>query len=200
MSTTAAAATERSDVPERYRWDLTPVYPDWDAWERDFEAVSDAADVLAGLQGVLGGGAADLLRVTETLLDAHRRFDLVRLYASLRSDEDTRVGDHTERRGRASTLGVKLAEAGSWYEPELLELDDAVLEGLARGDAGAARLRALLRRHPAQPPAHPAAGAGGPAGRRPERWPAGRRRCSARSTTRTSGSPRSGTRTAPWSS
>jgi len=123
----SAAPRERDEIPDHLKWDLSGVYPDWDAWERDYEAVAAALDELSELRGSLAGSAGALRHAIETLLDVQRRLERVRVFASMKSDEDTRIGDNTERRGRAGQLGVKVAEAASWFEPELLELEDAAL-------------------------------------------------------------------------
>ncbi|MBU0742306.1 oligoendopeptidase F [bacterium] len=126
-TTAETAPRERRDVPDHLKWDLSGVYADWDAWENDYAAVAGALDGLSGLRGSLGESAAAMLHAIETLLDTNRRLELVRVFAAMKSDEDTRLGVNTERRGRAGLLGVKVAEAASWFEPELLAIDDAVL-------------------------------------------------------------------------
>ncbi len=113
-------AVERSDVAERYKWDLERVFPDWESWEKEFAAVEAALPGLAARRGTLGRSARDLLETVETMLVVRRRLGVVRVFASMRSDEDTRVGENVARDGRADTLTVRFAETMSWFEPELL--------------------------------------------------------------------------------
>ena len=119
---TGRAAVERAAIPGRYKWDLERIYPDWEVWEKDFAAVEAALPDLEGRRGSLERSARDLLDTIEIILDVRQKLEVLFTYASLRSDEDTRIGDHIARRGRASTLAVRYAEATSWFEPELLEL------------------------------------------------------------------------------
>ncbi len=123
----ATAPREREEIPDHLKWDLTVVYTDWDAWESDFDTVADTVDSLSDMQGTLSESADALLRAIETLHAVSRRLEQVRVYAAMKSDEDTRRGDNTERRGRAGLLGIKVAEAASWFEPELLAIDDDVI-------------------------------------------------------------------------
>ncbi|MBC8424097.1 oligoendopeptidase F, partial [bacterium] len=108
------APRERTDIPDRLKWDLDVVYPDWEVWEADHAAVAAALDGLSALRGTLADSAAALRGAVETLHDVYRRLEKLRVFASMKSDQDTRVGENTERRGRASQLGVKVAEAASW--------------------------------------------------------------------------------------
>ncbi|MEI7988518.1 MAG: hypothetical protein WCI88_05730, partial [Chloroflexota bacterium] len=34
---------EATPVPEKYRWDLEKIYPNPDAWEKDFKAIQDTS-------------------------------------------------------------------------------------------------------------------------------------------------------------
>jgi len=136
------AIRERHQIDPALQWRVDRVFADWDAWEAAYAAVDADIDTLAGLRGTLGQGAAALLHALETIHGVQRRLETVSVYASMRSDEDTRIGEHQARRGRASSLGTRFAEAVSWFEPELLAVPDAQLD------------RYLADHAPLQPYAH----------------------------------------------
>ncbi len=138
MSDTTAtpAQQERADIPDHLKWDLSVVYPDWESWEADHAAVSGALAGLTALRGTLADSAAALRGAIEALHDVFRRLETLRVFASMKSDEDTRAGENTERRGRASQLDVKVAEAASWFEPEVLAVDDETLARFMDEDEG----------------------------------------------------------------
>ena len=54
-------AVERSDVPEKYRWDLSALYADEAAWVAAKQQFLDAVPRVAAYQGKLGTSAAGLL-------------------------------------------------------------------------------------------------------------------------------------------
>ena len=132
----AVSAPERHEIDDRYKWRLDRIFPDWKTWDAEFAAVEAALPGLAQLRGTLGVGADALLSALEAVHDVQRKLQVVSVYASMRSDEDTRESDPTARRGRAGSLATRFAEAVSWFEPELLALDDAVVDGfLAESEA-----------------------------------------------------------------
>ena len=137
-TTPAGAPRAREDIPDDLKWDLGRIFPDWDAWETAFSDVEASLETLPGLRGALKTSGAELLRVIEALLDVNRRLEVVRVYAAMRSDEDTRVGAHMERRGRASSLSVRAREAASWFEPEVLAVDDADMQRFMEEEPGLA--------------------------------------------------------------
>ena len=115
-------AVPREAVAERDKWDLRPVFADWAAWEAEFAAVETLLPTLETHRGRLARSADDLLAAITEIMECRRRLGVVHVYASMRSDEDTRVGDHTARDGRAETLAIRFGETVSWFEPELLAI------------------------------------------------------------------------------
>ncbi len=139
-----AAAVERREVPRRYLWDTGRLFADWDAWEREFGQVERLLPDLGRLRGTLGRSGADLLRAVEAVLAVRRRLEVLYLYASLRSDEDTRDGGGTARRGRIGTLLVAFSETTSWFDPELLALPPGTAEALVEQEPGLRPYRHFL--------------------------------------------------------
>ncbi|MBK7189619.1 MAG: hypothetical protein IPH86_13265 [bacterium] len=92
---------------------------------------------LAARQGLLSESGAALLAAIEATQEARRRLERLLIFANLRSDEDTRVGeDTTARKGRAASLSVRYAEAVSWFESEVLEIEPERLAALVASEAG----------------------------------------------------------------
>ncbi len=121
------AVIERNKVSVDETWDLTRIYAGWSDWDSDVAEIEKSLANLTGMQGRLGDSAADFHEVVESVHTVREKLSRVCVYASMRSDEDTRVGDHTARDGKAGTLAVSFSEALSWFEPELLELDEATV-------------------------------------------------------------------------
>ena len=122
---TAASAAggsplERSEIPDRYKWRLERIFPDWSAWEACYAEVEAALPSLARRQGTLAASGAELLDVVTAIHEARRKLEQALVYASMKSDEDTRVGENTARRGKVASLAVRFAEAVAWFESEVL--------------------------------------------------------------------------------
>ncbi|MFH1842960.1 MAG: oligoendopeptidase F [bacterium] len=130
------AAVERSTVPEYHKWDLERIYPDWNTWEADFAFIEEALPELENRRGSLGRSGRDLLETVEAVLTLRQKLEIVFIYASLRSDEDTRIGENTARRGRAGTLATRYAEVVSWLEPELLALKPETIKRFIAQEPG----------------------------------------------------------------
>ena len=124
----------RADVPEKYKWDTTDLYPSDEAWKRAAADIEARIPALAEFQKTLGRSAEDLADALEAVSVVGRDFSRLSAYASMRSDEDTRVGETRGMKGRAEAMGVKIAAATAYVRPAVLELGRAKVMGFVAED------------------------------------------------------------------
>lgn len=110
-------------------WDLAAIYPDDAAWEKDFQLIKETyLPQYKDYEGKLGD-AAQLAKFVEFDEKASRTMDKVYVYANMHRDEDNTNSKASEMADRSSSLYNDLVAAWSFARPELLALDQKVLEG-----------------------------------------------------------------------
>ncbi len=129
---------ERADIPDRYKWRLDRIFSDWAAWDACCAEVEAGLPALAALQGTLDTSGAALLHAVATIHGARRKLEQALVYAGMKSDEDTRIGENTARRGRVSSLAVRFAESVSWFDAEVLAIPPERLAVILGEDQGLA--------------------------------------------------------------
>jgi oligoendopeptidase F len=113
---------DRSEIPDRFKWDLTSIFPDWHAWEQACAELDARIEAFARLQGTLAEGG-DRLLAALTLRDEFGQLEYkVWYFASLWYDQDQRDNEVNARRQQVQILLAKAAQAGSWFDPELLKV------------------------------------------------------------------------------
>ncbi len=127
MAMTAAAvqATERKDIPEKYKWNLADLYPSEAAWTHAKDDLAKRIPELAKYRGHLGKSPGDLLAALQTLFETDRELSRLAVYASTLSDEDVRASRPREMKQSAEQLATTYSAAASWVRPEILTLDTA---------------------------------------------------------------------------
>jgi oligoendopeptidase F len=118
----SAPATERSEIPDHYKWRTTDLYPTEQAWTQARDDIAARIPTLAGFQGRLGESADVLFTALSTYMDPSRALARLSAYANLRADEDTRVARTRELDQMASALHVQLGTASAYITPEILAL------------------------------------------------------------------------------
>lgn len=118
----ATVVPERSALDPKYTWDLTSIFPSWEAWEAAFAELDRGIEAYKQYEGTLGQDAGQLRRA---LVDRDALEQLsykVWYYPSLQYDEDQRNNTINARRQRVQLLMAKWQQAASWFQPELLKL------------------------------------------------------------------------------
>jgi oligoendopeptidase F len=120
-----ANAVERSEIPEKYTWNLKDTFADEAAWKA---ARADALKRIPGIarfQGNLGKSAGELLTCLTTVMDLDRDLAKMRSYASWLRDQDTRVSRSQEMLQEAEKAIVDFRTAAAFLRPEILSMDPA---------------------------------------------------------------------------
>jgi oligoendopeptidase F len=130
----AAPAAERAQVPEKYKWNTTDLYTDEAAWTKAKDDIAARIPKLAQFQGKLGGSADALHSALSFLMALDLDLSRLGVYASMRSDEDTRLSGPRGMKSMVEDLGVKFAAAVSFLRPEILALGEAKVKGFVKAD------------------------------------------------------------------
>jgi len=137
-------AVERSEIPDRYRWNLADLYASDDAWTVAREEVGRSIPAFAARRGRLGESARSLADALDELFALDLRVYRLGVYATSRGDEDTRVAGPREMRQSAEQLRVRLSAATSWVRPELLSIDPARIRAFVAAEPRLAPYRFYL--------------------------------------------------------
>ena len=129
---------ERIDIDERYKWDLSGMYRDTQAWEADREKFIDALPTLERFRGQLSTDGPTLLAAIEAMQSVETIIANLYVYAGLRSYEDTRVSENAARFSEAQSLYARYQETLSFFTPELLAIPEHTLSQLVASTPGLA--------------------------------------------------------------
>jgi len=113
---------DRDSIPDRFKWDLTHIFPGWDQWQGAYSELETKIAAYAALQGTLDKGSAHLLTVMKLSDDIGQLTYKVWYFASLKHDEDQRDNQINARRQQVQILFAKMSQASAWFNPELLAI------------------------------------------------------------------------------
>jgi oligoendopeptidase F len=118
----------RADIPAQYRWDFSPIYPSWEAWEAAMKDTEAKMDAFATRKGTLKNGPSALLSAYQALDAIGMLQDRVYRYPQLQRDVQTRDQSVAGKFQRVGALSAKFGTATAWFTPELLKIPQATLE------------------------------------------------------------------------
>ena len=119
---TALRSRRRDEIPDRFKWNLADIYPDWHAWEAAYTQLEAGIDRYAALKGTLAGGPQRLLEAFRLSEELDQLAYRVWYYPSLQYDQDQRDNTINAKKQQVQLLFARLSQAQSWFNPELLAI------------------------------------------------------------------------------
>lgn len=127
---------KRSEVAEEYTWDLSDMYTDKKTWEAELNEISSIMEEIEKTEGNVTASASQLLNVLEKSALAGQKLELALNYAARLYDQDKKNTKHQAMEQKANALAAEYSSKTSFIVPEILALDETVLEGYYKEQEG----------------------------------------------------------------
>src|SRR6476469_782561 len=124
----AVALPKRSDVEEKYTWNLASIFPTVDDWRATLEKVEGSLPSLTEYKGHLGDSAQKLLSWFRDYQASVIPAGQVLVYSNMLSDQDTSNQDAIALRDQARGIFARFNAAVSFAESELLDIPQEKIE------------------------------------------------------------------------
>ena len=134
---------KRSEMNPEFMWDLTPIFPNEDAWRAALADAEAAVKALETLPGTLGGSAGALQAALDAVTAASQKVERVYSYAFLRKAGDNGDPVSQDMEARAIGLFVALETATAFLNPEILSIPAEKLDAWM-GEEGLKTYRHML--------------------------------------------------------
>src|SRR3954452_15434538 len=133
--TAGAQSRDRSQTPDKFKWNLAELYPTDAAWRAAKTKLAGDLPQLRQFQGKLASSAATLADALERQAAFSKELNREYTYAGMLADQDTRDSSHEAMRQEMNQINAAFGAESAYYEPELLK-------------AGQERIRALVASEP----------------------------------------------------
>jgi oligoendopeptidase F len=120
--------SKRSEIPAEFKWDFTPIYKSWDAWEEGMKQMQAKMDEYASLKGTLSKGPEAVLRAYKLSDEIGQLLYRNYGYTSLQRDTDLRDNKINGQLQRVQAAMARFGTAASWFTPEILTIPQATME------------------------------------------------------------------------
>lgn len=114
---------DRKDIDKSLKWDTEKIYKTDEDFYKDVEEVKKLLEKTKTYKGRILQSANSLYDFLKTSEKLERKFLKLEVYASLKSDEDTRVAKYQEMSKVGENLFAEIAKELSFITPEILSED-----------------------------------------------------------------------------
>ncbi len=136
----------RNDIPDQYKWNMKDMFASDELWEEESKLLLDLAKEMESYRGRVGESAATLLQVFRKMDEVGGHAERVIVYANQRYHEDTSVSKYQGYAAKAGSIAVAVDSANSFVEPEVLAMDEKVLEEYFAQEPGLEHYRTAIER------------------------------------------------------
>ncbi len=116
--------SDRTEISEKYKWDLSPIYKGWNHWEQDIDNLKDMYSKMSDLKGKLGESSKYLIEYINLEEQAGRIWIKLYCYTYLYRSMDSRNSVANSRFQEINGILSNLATSVSWVSPELLAIPE----------------------------------------------------------------------------
>jgi oligoendopeptidase F len=132
--TAGAQSRDRSQTPDKYKWNLADIYPSEAAWRAAKAKLAADLPSLHQFQGKLASSAGTLADALDRQAAYSKELSRLYSYASLSADQDTRDSAHEGMRQEMNQLVAAFGAESSFIEPELLKAGDPAITRFAASE------------------------------------------------------------------
>jgi oligoendopeptidase F len=120
---------DRSAIADEFKWNLSDIFPDWEAWEAGLGELEGLMERYRKFEGTLAEGPDRILAASLLSDQLGQLLYKVYQYPSLMRTEDTRDNDVQARLERVRIVMARFRQATAWYQPELLRIPEETMRG-----------------------------------------------------------------------
>lgn len=119
--------SSRDEISEQYRWDLTSIFENDEAFLSALEKAKNYPEQCLSFQGRISQSPETLLEYLR--FDDEMSIELSKLvnYANRKADEDTRSSLYQDYSSQVMSLYVSISGACSWFASELLSINEETM-------------------------------------------------------------------------
>lgn len=110
----------RSEIDEKYKWDLTRMYKNEDEYKKDFDKLSRLIEKIGDFRGIITESPETLYEFMKLDDEISTVFSNLYVYANCKKDEDVADLQNQKRMGEVTNLLSRYDDVSSFVNPELL--------------------------------------------------------------------------------
>jgi oligoendopeptidase F len=128
----AQSQMTRTDIDEKYKWDLTDIFSSDEVWETELQKIPALAEKLTLYKGKLGSSAKTLYSFLSERDELHHKTAKLGEYAFSKSDEDLKDNTYQALKQTFSQVMAGVMSKLSFIQPELSTIPVETVKGFMK--------------------------------------------------------------------
>jgi oligoendopeptidase F len=121
-------APERSEIEDKYKWDLSEIYPSEDAWRADLKVIKVKIEGITSYKGKLTESAENLYSGLQVMVDLSSFISRIFAYPSFLSSLDQRNQESAAMQNEMMAEYARLSGEIAFIDPEILAAGPEIIK------------------------------------------------------------------------
>ncbi len=130
----AVSERERTKIADTYKWNLAEVYPNDDVWKSEKDKLVAQLRAIEPFRGKLSVSPQSLLDCLELINRLGKEYARLYCYASMHSDQDTRVAKYLGMVQDMGHIGSDFSAKIAFVQPEILKMAGSVIDSFIKDE------------------------------------------------------------------
>lgn len=119
---------KRDEIADRYKWNMTDFYYDWNDWDQELETLRSLMDKIPNYKGKIKNSCKDFIELAELEEKIERVLDKLYVYAYMLKDLNSKDETSSVKLQEIQALYTGYAVNAAWITPEILEIPKETME------------------------------------------------------------------------
>ncbi|MGY0394590.1 MULTISPECIES: oligoendopeptidase F [unclassified Fusobacterium] len=119
---------KRDEIADRYKWNMTDFYSDWNDWDQELETLRSLMDKIPNYKGKIKNSCKDFIELAELEEKIERVLDKLYVYAYMLKDLNSKDETSSVKLQEIQALYTGYAVNAAWITPEILEIPKETME------------------------------------------------------------------------
>jgi oligoendopeptidase F len=129
-----AQERDRAKIAEGYKWNLSDIYPNDEAWVKAKEQFVAGLPGITELRGKLAESPQNLYTCLNLVSGLAKEYSRLSSYASLALDQDTRDAKYLAKQQEMAQVGSDFGARASYIDPEILTMNRAKIDSFIQAE------------------------------------------------------------------
>lgn len=125
---------KRSEIDNKYKWNMNDFYSDWSEWDRELEEVKAMMKEIPQYKGKIKEDSKKFIELIQLEEKMGRLLDKLYVYVYMLKDLDSKDETSSVKLQEIQSVYTEYSVSAAWITPEILEIPKATMEKWIEGN------------------------------------------------------------------
>lgn len=119
---------KRSEIDNKYKWNMTDFYPDWAEWDKDLETLKSMMKEIPQYKGQIKNDSKKFVELIKLEEKMGRLLDKLYVYVYMLKDLDSKDEVSSVKLQEIQAIYTEYSVSAAWITPEILQIPKETME------------------------------------------------------------------------